>query len=180
MKNIYRFFISIVICQLAGLVGSFFTAPSVSGWYQTLDKPTLTPPGYIIALVWVFLFLLMGISLYLAWAANWQVKITAKGWPRRIWNRWSQKFATGSWREKNAIIIFGLQLALNMLWSFVFFGLKSPGMAFFELLMLWVAILYTIVNFYRISKPAAYLLIPYILWVTFAGYLNFMIWQMNA
>jgi tryptophan-rich sensory protein len=86
---------------------------------------------------------------------------------------------TGTWREENVILIFAIQLALNVLWSFLFFALESPGLAFFELLMLWVAILYTIVNFYRVSKPAGYLLIPYILWVTFAGYLNYTIWMMN-
>jgi tryptophan-rich sensory protein len=72
-----------------------------------------------------------------------------------------------------------MQLILNVLWSFIFFELKSPGLAFFELLMLWVAIAYTIGNFWRVSKLAAYLLMPYIAWVTFAGYLNFAIWQMN-
>ena len=179
MKNIFKFIISIVICQVAGVIGAFFTAPKVNSWYATLNKPSFTPPGSFIGIVWTILFFLMGISLYLVWSRNWQVSVLADKLGRKAWNRFSEKLWSGTWREENAILIFALQLILNILWSMVFFGLESPGLAFFELIMLWFAILYTIANFYRISKTAAYLLIPYILWVSFAGFLNFTIWRMN-
>src|SRR3990167_4708830 len=98
---------------------------------------------------------------------------------KRAWNRYSERLWTGSWQKANVIALFAIQLFLNAFWSVLFFGLKVPGFAFFELLALWFAILYTIINFYRISKPAAYLLIPYLLWVSFAGYLNYAVWMMN-
>ncbi len=125
-----------------------------------------------------FIFL-MGISLYLVWSKNWQISMPADSQTQKVWNRFSEKLWFGTWREENAVLIFILQLVLNVLWSVIFFGLKLPGLAFFELLMLWFAILYTIVNFYRISKPASYLLLLYIFWVSFAGYLNFLVWRMN-
>jgi len=179
MKNILKFIASIVICQMAGLVGSVFTTPAIDSWYVTLNKPAFTPPGSFIGLVWIILFFLMGISLYLVWSKNWAVKVTADSPLSKFWNRFSEKLWLGTWREENAMAIFILQLALNVLWSVIFFGLKLPDLAFFELLMLWFAILYTIINFYRISKLASYLLLPYILWVSFAGFLNFTIWIMN-
>jgi len=178
MKKIVKFIISILICQGAGLLGSVFTAPAISTWYGALQKPSFNPPNWVFAPVWTALFFLMGVSLYLVWVNNWTVEIPADR-PRKIWNRFSERLWLGSWREENAMAIFALQLVLNILWSIIFFGLKLPGLAFFEILMLWFAILYTIVNFYRISKPASYLLLPYILWVTFAGFLNFTIWMMN-
>jgi benzodiazapine receptor len=179
MANTYKLAVSIILCQLAGAIGSFFTMPVIASWYVFLNKPSFTPPGYVIGAIWVVLFFLMGIALYLVWAKNWEIKIAAQYRGRKVWNRFSQKLLTGSWRNANVILIFAAQLILNILWSVIFFGFKSPGAAFFELIMLWVAIVYAIVNFYRVSKPAGYLLIPYLLWVTFAGYLNYLIWQMN-
>lgn len=179
MKNIFKFILSITICELAGIIGSFFTAPAIGGWYAGLNKPAFTPAGSVIGAVWTALFFLMGISLYLVWAKNWEVKLPVQNSKIKAWNRISQKLFTGTWREENIVLIFSIQLALNVLWSYLFFALKSPGLAFFELLMLWFAIEYTIINFFRVSKPAGYLLIPYILWVTFAGYLNYTIWMMN-
>ncbi len=179
MKNILKFIISIVLCQAAGLIGSIFTTPAINAWYVSLNKPSFAPPGSFIGTVWVILFFLMGVSLYLVWSKNWQVVAFAGDGERKAWNRFSQKLWSGNWREENAIIIFTLQLILNILWSVIFFGLKLPGLAFFELIALWFAILYTIVNFYRISKPASYLLLPYIAWVSFAGFLNFLLWRMN-
>lgn len=150
-----KLIISIIICELAGVVGSVFTMPAIKNWYFFLNKPSFNPPDWVFAPVWTILFLLMGISLYLVW----------------------QKI--GSWRREKAITIFALQLILNILWSVLFFGLKLPGPAFFEILMLWFAILYTIINFYRISRSASWLLLPYILWVSFAAILNFFIWRLN-
>ncbi|MFA6411044.1 MAG: TspO/MBR family protein [Candidatus Buchananbacteria bacterium] len=147
--NYIKLLASIVICEMAGIVGSFFTVPSIKGWYATLSRPALNPPNWIFGPVWTTLFLLMGIALYLVWSKR---KIPA---------------------------IFWAQLILNILWSVIFFGWHNLGAAFFELILLWLAILYTIISFYRISKPAAYLLVPYILWVTFAGFLNYSLWILN-
>ncbi|MBI2129887.1 tryptophan-rich sensory protein [Candidatus Woesearchaeota archaeon] len=156
IKNNYKLIFSIIICQLAGLIGSFFTASSVDTWYAALEKPGFNPPNWIFGPVWVALFLLMGISLYLVWEKG----IKAKG-------------------AKIALIFFGIQLLLNMVWSIIFFGLRSPLYASIEIIILWLAILLTIIKFYKISKPAAYLLVPYILWVSFAVALNISIVFIN-
>ena len=173
-----KFIISILICQLAGVVGSIFTIPAIITWYADLKKPSISPPNWIFSPVWIFLFFLMGVSLYIVWDKNWKVNVSGKE-KKNFWNRFSKKLWIGSWREENVISIFILQLVLNVWWSVIFFGLKSPAGAFFEIIALWFAILYTIVNFYRISKTAAYLLVPYILWVSFAAVLNFLFWQIN-
>lgn len=149
--NYWKLIASIIICQLIGIIGSFFTISSVSTWYLTLNKPSFNPPGWIFGSVWTILYLLMGISLYL------------------IWNK----------KSKTAIIFFVIQLFLNLSWSILFFGLKSPLLAFIEIILLWLAILLTIIITYKISKPAAYLLIPYILWVSFAIILNLFIVILN-
>lgn len=164
---------------MAGVIGSIFTMPKIGTWYATLNKPSFTPPGWVIGAVWIILFFLMGISLYLVWSKNWKPTVSSQDKKVKYWNRFSEKLWKGTWREENVVFVFVLQLVLNILWSVLFFGLQSPGMAFFELLMLWWAILYTIANFYRIHRLAAYLLIPYILWVSFAGVLNFTVWRMN-
>ena len=153
--------------------------PQINTWYAILNKPSFTPPGFVIGLIWTILFFLMGISLYLVWSKNFKPEVSSQDQKIKYWNRFTEKLWSGTWREENAFFIFALQLVLNILWSVIFFGLQMPGLAFFELLMLWWTILYTIANFYRISKTAAYLLIPYICWVTFAGFLNFIVWRMN-
>jgi len=178
-NNIFKLIVSIVICELAGVIGSVFTASAISGWYAGLAKPALNPPNWVFGPVWTLLYLLMGISLYLVWKNNWKVENHILEGERKPWNYLSERFWTGSWQKGNVIAIFGIQLILNILWSFIFFGLKNPGLAFFEILALWFAILYTIINFYRVSKASAYLLLPYILWVSFAGYLNYSIWQLS-
>ena len=137
-----KIIISIIICELAGVVGSVFTVPAINGWYSALNKPSFNPPSWIFGPVWTTLFILMGISLYIVWSKKIKLKV---------------------------ILIFATQLILNVLWSIIFFGLHSPVVAFFELLMLWFAIVFMMVNFYRISKIATWLLLPYILWVSFAG-----------
>ena len=179
MNKTLKFIIAIAVSELAGVIGSVFTLPSIPTWYATLNKPALNPPSWVFGPVWTTLFLLMGISLYLVWSKNWQVSHRMWEGGKRAWNRYSERLWTGSWQKANVIALFAIQLFLNAFWSVLFFGLKVPGFAFFELLALWFAILYTIINFYRISKPAAYLLIPYLLWVSFAGYLNYAVWMMN-
>ncbi|MFH1423526.1 MAG: TspO/MBR family protein [Candidatus Nealsonbacteria bacterium] len=180
MKNIVKFIVSILICQATGVLGSFFTAPAINTWYAFLAKSSFNPPDFVFAPVWTLLFLLMGIALYLVWSKNWHIEVKAETANQKTWNPISRKLYTGTWREENAVAIFSLQLGLNILWSIIFFGLKAPGFAFFEILMLWFAILYTIVNFYRISKASSFLLLPYLLWVSFAAVLNFAIWRLNS
>ncbi len=148
--------IAILICLLAGFIGSIFTSKSVSTWYTTLNKPSFNPPGWVFAPVWTTLFILMGVSLYLVWSKGLEVE-----------------------GVKSAIIIFSVQLLLNILWSLLFFGLQSPLYAFIDIIVLWIMILLTIVYFYRISPVSSYLLFPYILWVSFAAVLNFMIVRLN-
>jgi len=178
-NNLLKFLSSIIICELAGVVGSFFTIPSISGWYKNLNKPVFNPPNWVFGPVWTTLFVLMGISLYLVWSKKFIVKNNLKPARRKAWNKWSQKFYSGDWQKANIILVFIFQLVLNILWSIIFFGMHSPVLAIFELLMLWFAIIFTIVNFYRVSKVAALLLLPYILWVSFAGILNLAIFLLN-
>jgi tryptophan-rich sensory protein len=175
--NFTRLLVSIIICEVAGAAGSFFTLPAIKTWYAGLNKPGFNPPSWIFAPVWTTLFLLMGVSLYLVWQKNFTAEKPYSG-KIKVWNKLSEKFLA-RWQKANAVLVFSVQLGLNILWSSIFFGLHQPGVAFFELLMLWFAILYAIINFYRISKPAGYLLVPYILWVSFAALLNFNIWILN-
>lgn len=157
--NYWKLVASIFICQLAGIIGSFFTISSVSTWYITLNKPIFNPPSWIFGPVWTVLYLSMGISLYL------------------IWNKYSNKSKSNN--SKLALTFFVIQLFLNALWSILFFGLKSPLLAFIEILFLWVAILLTLIYTFKISKLGSYILIPYLLWVSFAAVLNFFIFYLN-
>lgn len=180
-NKISKILISIIICELAGAIGSVFTVSQINTWYKDLKKPFFSPPNWIFGPVWTALFLLMAVSLYLVWSASWKPKneIIEKKANKKIWNRYSEKLAIGQWQKTNIILIFSFQLILNILWSVIFFGFHSPALAFFEILMLWFAILFTVVNFYRVSKAAAYLLLPYIIWVSFAGILNYFFWILN-
>jgi len=148
--------VSVLICLAAGFIGSSFTTPSIATWYAQLQKPVFNPPNWIFAPVWTMLYLLMAIAAYLIWETG-LVKKDA-----RI-----------------ALSIFALQLALNSLWSIIFFGWHSIPFAFVEILILWLAIVATIVLFNRISRTAAYLMAPYILWVSFAAVLNFSLMLLN-
>lgn len=152
--DILKLILSIILCELAGIIGSLFNIRSIPNWYKKLKKPGFNPPNWIFGPVWTILFLLMGISLYLVWNTG----ISLLSFP---------------------MIIFFLQLILNIIWSGIFFGLKKPFFAFLEIILLWFFILATIISFFTISPIASYLLIPYILWVSFASLLNFYIWRLN-
>lgn len=156
IPNFLKLIISIVVCELAGIIGSIFTAPSINGWYLGIVKPALNPPAWVFGPVWTTLFVLMGIAAFLVWK---------RGLERR--------------EVRVALYIFLVQLVLNTFWSIIFFGLQSPGGAFLEIIFLWLAILASIFAFAKVSKPAAWLLVPYILWVSFAAYLNYSIWMLN-
>jgi len=155
-SKILKLMTAILFCQVVGVVGSLFTYPSIQTWYATVRKPDFTPPNWVFAPVWIILFVLMGISAYLIWIKGLENK-----------------------NIRIALLIFGIQLVLNGLWSFLFFGLQSPLYAFFEVIILWLVILLTITKFSKISKTAGLLLIPYIIWVSFAAILNFYIVRLN-
>jgi translocator protein len=147
---------TIIISQLAGVIGSVFTISAIPNWYEGIVKPALNPPSWIFGPVWIILYTMMGISAFL---------VLIKGWDRK--------------EVKIALGVFGIQLFLNALWSIIFFGLHNPGWALVDILLLWLAILWTMIVFYKISKPATYLLVPYLIWVSFASYLNYSIWMLN-
>ena|SRR3989338_5179134 len=179
MKQIKILIVSVVLCLAAGGIGGLFTASAILNWYADLTKPSFNPPNSVFAPVWTALYILIGVSLALVWNANWRVnnKLLTSG--KKPWNKWSERFWMGDLQKQNIIAIFAVQLVLNVLWSYIFFGKHSIGLALADILALWFAILYTIINFYRVSKPAAFILVPYILWVTFAAYLNYAIWMLN-
>jgi tryptophan-rich sensory protein len=154
--RVIQFSVSIAVCLLAGLIGSVFTTPAIPTWYAALVKPALNPPAWVFGPVWTMLFILMGIALYIVWS---------KGW--------------GQKNVQVAMAIFAVQLALNVLWSYLFFGLQAPFFALLEIVLLWVAILMTIGASYRVSVPAAALLVPYFIWVSFAAYLTYGIYALN-
>jgi len=153
--KIVNLIIAILVCQAAGLVGSLFTAPAIPNWYAGLNKPSLRPPNWLFAPIWTTLYALMGVSLFL------------------VWQKKKGKEA------KQALTFFFIQLVLNSLWSIIFFGLRSPQWALIEIVVLWLFILLTMIKFYRLSKPAGWLFLPYLLWVTFAVILNFNIVRLN-
>jgi tryptophan-rich sensory protein len=147
---------SIILCNLAGFLGALVTVTGPGSWYDSLIKPALTPPSWVFGPVWTTLYILMGISLYLV-LMEWR-----KGNDVRI-----------------PLVLFGIQLVLNTLWSFLFFGLESPAAGLAGILLLWVFILATIVSFFRITRSAAFLLIPYLAWVSLASYLNYATFILN-
>ncbi len=155
-QSILRLSLAIIICEMAGIIGSLLTASAIPNWYATLAKPALNPPSWIFGPVWTVLYALMGIAAYIVWS---------KGSGRK-----DVRYALGA---------FGLQLLLNASWSVVFFRLQNPAWAFANIVAMWIAIALTMMLFRRISKPAFWLLVPYILWVSFAGYLNYSIWMLN-
>lgn len=154
--NIVKFVVAIVITQAAGFIGSAFTIPAIPQWYEALLKPELAPPNSVFAPVWTTLYVLMAIAAFLVW--------------KKGLSRTDVRVALG---------LFVGQLVLNTLWSIVFFGLRSPGGALVVIAILWLAIIATMVAFAKISKPAVWLLAPYIVWVSFAAYLNYAIWTLN-
>ncbi|NPV63014.1 MAG: tryptophan-rich sensory protein [Methanotrichaceae archaeon] len=154
--EILKFAFSILLCQSAGAIGAIFTRKSVTTWYRYLEKPAFAPGGRFIATIWIILYTLMGISLYL---------ISRKGWSQP-----GVKVAVGT---------FMAQLSINVLWSWAFFYLRSPIAGLAVIGALWISILSTIMKFKRLSGAAALLLVPYLIWVSIAGYLNYSIWKLN-
>ena len=156
LRYVFKLIISIVVCQCAGLIGSIFTTPAITTWYAAIEKPAFTPPNWLFAPAWVTLYLLMGISASLVWRRG-----------------------LADTKIRTALLVFLAQLVLNVLWSVVFFGLESPLYGAIVIAVLWIAIILTIIKFFRISTPAGALLLPYIGWVTFAATLNVSILILN-
>lgn len=156
LRDFLELICALFITQSAGFIGAIFTANSVTTWYTTINKPIFNPPSWVFGPVWTMLYLFMGISLYLVY-----------------------KQGVNTRHVRIALGVFAIQLLLNTLWSMLFFGAQNPQLAFFEIIILWIAIFATIATFYRISKLASYLLIPYLLWVSFASILNAAIWMLN-
>jgi tryptophan-rich sensory protein len=145
--------VAVAACFAAAGIGSLYTTPAIPGWYAALEKPAWTPPNRLFGPVWTLLYLMMAVAVWLVW------------------------------RERGfagvAITIFAVQLTLNALWSIIFFGWQRPGLALVEIFFLWAAIFATMLTFWRISHAAGWLMWPYLLWVTFAGFLNLSIWKLN-
>ena len=156
MNTYLKLFICIAICLAIGGVSGYFTTSEITTWYATLNKPSFNPPNWIFGPVWSILYFLMGISLWLIWKNEISSSIKYK-----------------------AIFIFAIQLILNFFWSIIFFSLHQLSFALAEIILMWFFILFSIIRFHPISKTAAYLLIPYLCWVSFATVLNFAIWRLN-
>ncbi len=156
IKSYPALILFVVACILVGSSGSLFTYPSIATWYASLQKPFFTPPNWLFGPAWTTLFILMGVSIYLVWEK------------------------TGFRKEgRPALCIFVLQFALNVLWSFLFFGLRSPVLGLADIVPLWLSILACVLVFWRIRRWAGYCMVPYLAWVTFATALNLFVWLLN-
>ena len=153
--NFARLIAAVLICEAAGILGSIFTETGAGSWYSQLIKPEFNPPGWVFAPVWTALYLLMAVSIYLLWGKK------------------------GSPDAGRAIAAFSIQLFLNFLWPFLFFGMQSPLLGLVCIALLWAAIIATMYYSWGVFRPAAILLIPYILWVSFAAVLNYSIFALN-
>ena len=157
MNNTVKLIIAIAIPIAEGATSGFFTATGTESWYQTINKPTWNPPGWVFGPVWTTLYIMMGVALFIIW-----------------------KSSVNDNLKRTAITLFAVQLVLNFFWSFIFFDQQQPGWALVEIIMLWIFILLTIFSFARVNKTAAWLLVPYISWVSFATILNYTIWKLNS
>lgn len=155
-NKILKIIFSLLICQAAGLIGAIFNSTAVKTWYVHINKPGFTPPNWIFGPVWITLYLLMGISLFLVWNAEINTKV-----------------------KQAALVLFFIQLILNILWSYFFFYLQSPLYGLIEIVILLIFIIFTMLRFFTIRPLAGFLLVPYVLWVGFAAVLNYSIWQLN-
>ncbi len=157
MNKISKILVVVVTCLVVGYFSGMVTRSAIITWYPTLVKPSFNPPNWIFAPVWSMLYVMMGVAAGLVWSRMEYEKEVVK----------------------NALVLLAIQLALNALWSFLFFGLKNPMLAGLEIIILWLMIFETYVKFAKINKIAGYLMIPYLLWVSFASILNGSIWWLN-
>lgn len=146
----------LAVCLGAAALGSAATVPRIDEWYAALDKPSWTPPSWVFGPVWTVLYIAMAVAAWLVWR---QAGLAAARWP---------------------LGLFAVQLGLNVAWSWLFFGLRSPALGLIDILLLWIAIAATLASFWRRTTAAGLLLAPYLAWVTFAAVLNSAIWWLNA
>jgi translocator protein len=157
MNKTVKIAIALIVCLLVGYSASVVTRPSVESWYPTLIKPIFNPPNWIFMPMWTLLYILMAVAAGLVW----------------------DKIKEQNEEVKKALAFFLIQLTLNAIWSYLFFGLKNPMLALIEIALLWLMIYETYLKFIKINKTAGYLLIPYLAWVAFAAILNASIWWLN-
>ena len=157
MNKTVKIAIALIVCLLVGYSASVVTRPSVESWYPTLIKPIFNPPNWIFMPMWTLLYILMAVAAGLVW----------------------DKIKEQNEVVKKALAFFLIQLTLNAIWSYLFFGLKNPMLALIEIALLWLMIYETYLKFIKINKTAGYLLIPYLAWVAFAAILNASIWWLN-
>lgn len=156
MKDLPKLIVSVIGCELVGFFGTPFTISAIPTWYATLNKPPFAPPNWIFGPVWTLLYLMMGVAFYLIWKQGWKKKkISIAG-----------KY-------------FLAQLGLNFIWSPIFFGLRAPLLGLIVIVAMWTLIVMTMRKFHPLSKLAFYLLVPYLLWVSFATLLNAAIVVLN-
>ena len=153
-KQIVVLVIFIFLCLAIGFIGSFATRPNIEGWYNDLVKPSWTPPDSVFGPVWTVLYIMMAAAAWIVWRK------------------------TGNFIS-TPMLVFILQLILNLAWSWLFFGMRNPLAGLIDIVILWIAILITVVTFWKVYSLAGILLLPYLIWVTFASALNFSIWRMN-
>ena len=153
----WKLLISIIGCELIGILSGVISASGVTAWFLTLRKPSWNPPSWLFGPVWTILYCLMGIAWYLIWKSNADTN-----------------------QKKTAFRLFAFQLLLNFFWSILFFKFHQPFYAFIEIIFMLLAIILTMNSFYAVSKTATWLLVPYLLWVSFATFLNFTIWTLNS
>lgn len=159
MKELARWIgliVAIALCLGAGGLGAIATTPEIDGWYKTIEKPSWNPPGYVFGPVWTMLYVMMAVAAWLVWKP------------------------AGFKAAKLPLALFAVQLLLNVAWSWIFFHFHQLGWAFAEIVVLWLAIVATTITFFRRSKIAGSLMVPYLIWVSFASLLNFAIWQLNS
>lgn len=159
LRAVIALAVFILICLGAGAIGGMVTASSIPTWYARLSKPSFGPPNWLFGPVWTALYIIMAVAAWLVW----RKPAAAMPLPKSLY-----------------LVVFAIQLELNLLWSLLFFGLRSPAGAFADIIALWCAIVATTVLFWRVSAWAGALLIPYLAWVSFAGALNFAVWRLNA
>ena len=153
-----KLLLCVLTCLGAGVLGSLFSVgQNLNDWYGRLNKPAFNPPNWVFAPVWTALYVLMGVAAFLVW-----------------------RMGLGNRTVRIALVLFGLQLGLNALWTPLFFGLHWIGWALVEIVALWLVIVATVVAFHRVSLPAAICLYPYLAWVSFASVLNYSLWQLNS
>jgi len=159
MKKLVQLISSIVLCQLAGLLGSIFTIGQIDGWYEFLEKPFFQPPSWLFGPVWIILYTLMGIAFYLLWQRT-------------------QKLSKQQ-ESKNIVFLFLVHLVFNAIWTPVFFGLHQIGFAFIILMVIVGSLIYIMQRVWALDRRITYLLIPYLVWVSFATILNLSLLILN-